>query len=333
METRILRQDRLLGLVDALIEDHEVIAPRDERAYANIDAANEMDLRDEKPAMSLKEIFFPGREVLLAYQEGTSGITVAEPTDVDTTRVIFAARPCDAQALPILDQVFNWDYVDSSYTQRRENTTIVSVACEHPCDTCFCVSLGGSPAGTEGSDLLLTPLEGAYHVQVITEKGKKLVEQHAELFEASDPERDRRSVEAEREWRERIVRQVDIEGLDKALDFDSPVWDMLTQQCIDCGICTFLCPTCHCFDIQDEGNAEKGERVRLWDACAFYNYTKAHAGQPRPTHFQRYRQRIMHKFRYYPENFGRTLCVGCGRCIKHCPVRIDLRDVLEAVKE
>ena len=117
------------------------------------------------------------------------------------------------------------------------------------------------------------------------------------------------------------------------MDFDSAVWETLTQQCIDCGICTFLCPTCHCFDIQDEGTPEQGCRVRLWDACAFREFTESAAHQPRPKHYSRYRQRIMHKFQYYPLNFGEILCVGCGRCILHCPVSIDLRSMLETVKE
>jgi ferredoxin len=333
MQARLLPQDKLTELVNALIQDYEVIAPRDERSFARIDSAAEMDLRDEKPAMSLKEFFFPGREVLVSYRLGTSGVTLAEPSPADATRVIFAARPCDAAALPILDPLFNWDYVDSSYVERRQNTAIVSMTCDEPCDTCFCVSLGGSPAGTEGSDLLLTPLGSTYHVQIITERGGELVEQYAELFEDSDDESDRQRAQVEEASRSKIVQEVDIEGLDKILDFHSPVWETVTQQCIDCGICTFLCPTCHCFDIQDEGSPDAGERVRIWDACTFYGYTKAHAGQPRPTHDRRYRQRIMHKFRYYPENFDRTLCVGCGRCITHCPVSIDLRQVLEAVKE
>jgi ferredoxin len=333
MDAKILQQERLSELVDTLIQDYEVIAPRDERSFGRIDAASEMDVRNEKPAMSLKAFFFPDREVLVTYQLGASGVTLAEPVQDDAVRVIFAARPCDAAALPILDRVFNWDYIDASYVERRQNTIIVSIACEQPCETCFCVSLGGSPAGTEGADLLLTPLDDVYHAQAITEQGKTLLERYAGLFQESDQERERQRAQVEETSRARIVKEVNIEGLDTTLDFDNSVWETLTLQCIDCGICTFLCPTCHCFDIQDEGGPEAGERVRLWDACAFDSYTKAHAGQPRPTHYRRYRQRIMHKFRYYPENFGRTLCVGCGRCIRHCPVSIDLRDILQAVKE
>jgi ferredoxin len=249
------------------------------------------------------------------------------------TRVIFGAYPCDVAAFPILDKLFTWDFLDSLYLGARERTIIVSLACETPCETCFCVSLGGSPADIEGTDILLTPLEEAYHVQVVTERGKALIEKYSTYFGASDPERDQQRRLFEENARSKIIDLMDVMDIHERLDFDDPVWETIAQQCIDCGICTFLCPTCHCFDIQDEGSAggrssSTGERVRLWDACTFYNYTQAHAGQPRPQHYRRYRQRIMHKFRYYPENFGRTLCVGCGRCIEHCPVNIDLRQVL-----
>ena len=334
MEARILQQAKLVELIDELIKAHEVIAPKDDLAYAKVSAASEMRLSDEKPTKSLKELFFPQREVLVEYQFGPDGAKVSAPSSTtSTSRVVVGSRPCDAAALPILDKLFAWDYRDVFYLEARERTAIVSVACDRPCEVCFCTSLDGSPAGVEGSDVLLTPLGDVYHVQVITERGKALIAEHEGLFEESDQQYNRRRVHFEEEVQAKIARKVDIEGLDKALDFDSAVWETLAQQCIDCGICTFLCPTCHCFDIQDEGNPVQGERVRLWDACTFFNYTKAHAGQPRPTHYRRYRQRIMHKFRYYPENFGRTLCVGCGRCIEHCPVSIDLRDVLEAVKE
>jgi ferredoxin len=319
MEAKTLPRNRLLDLVGELINDHDVIAPKNERFYDKVYTASEVYLGREKPAVSLKEFLFPQRERLLGYQLGIEGATLdASSAPTGATTVIFGARPCDAMALPIVDEVFSWDYVDSSYVQRRQNTVIVTLACEEPCETCFCPSL--------------TPLGEVYHVQIITDRGKGLVEEYAGLFQESDQSQNRAKARFEEEAVAKITKGVDINGLDKALRFDNPVWETLTQQCIDCGICTFLCPTCHCFDILDEGSPDQGERVRLWDACTFYSYTKAHAGQPRPTHYRRYRQRIMHKFRYYVENFGRTLCVGCGRCIQYCPVSIDLTKVLEAAR-
>jgi ferredoxin len=334
MEARILQRDRLLELVDALAQDHEVIAPKDDLAYAQVSSGSEVYIVEDKPTRSLKEYFFPQREVLLEYVAGTNGVELtAPPPALETKRIIFGARPCDVAAFPILDKLFSWDYVDSSYVEARKRSVFVSIACEQPCETCFCVSLDGSPAGIEGTDLLLTPVGDVYHVQLVTDRGKSLVEEYSAFFGESEQKYDQARVQFEENAVAKITKEVNIDGLDKTLDFAHPIWEMLAQQCIDCGICTFLCPTCHCFDIQDEGNPAQGERVRLWDACMFYGYTKAHAGQPRPTHYRRYRQRIMHKFRYYPENFGNYLCVGCGRCIEHCPVNIDLRDVLEAVKE
>jgi ferredoxin len=333
MEARILERERLSQLVDALIADCEVIAPADESSYNVIRSAGEMQLTQLKPAKSPKELAFPQREVLVRYALAGDQVTVDDPPPpIADDRVLIGTRPCDAAAFSVVDSLFGWDVVDAAYFERREHTTVVSIACDQPCDTCFCTSVGGSPAGIEGSDLLLTPLrQGAYHVQVISERGRLLVERYERFFKESDQAHNRERALLEDEWRAAIEPTVDLSEIEMA-DFESPVWETLAQACVDCGICTFLCPTCHCFDIQDEGDPNQGERVRVWDACTFYEYTRTHAGQPRPMHYRRYRQRIMHKFRYYPENMGKVLCVGCGRCIQYCPVQIDLRAVLEAVR-
>jgi ferredoxin len=330
MEARILRCDNLAPLIDGMIRDGEVIAPRDKFSYGPIESPDQIVWGKGKPRQSLKGFFLPQREVLFAYRLTDHGVEIENPPEDERPRTILT-RPCDAAALPILDEVFAGDYFDSSYFERRRRTTLMTFACEEPEETCFCVSVGGSPAGTEGSDLLLTHLGDVYHVQIVTEKGAALVERHAALFEESTPAYDRHQAEAEEECRAK-VRSVDVQGLAEHLDYDSPVWENLTNQCLDCSICTFLCPTCHCFDIQDEGNPGGGERVRLWDSCASRDFTRTAVSQPRPTHASRYRQRIMHKFKYYPENFGRILCVGCGRCTRYCPAGIDLVAILDSLR-
>ena len=333
MEAMILERDRLLELVCELIRDFQVIAPVDELSYGEINSASELFLSEGKPTKSLKEFFFPQREVLVEYQLDGKEVELNAPASIGADRIVFGARPCDAAALPVLDKVFAWDYLDPYYLQRREQTAIISLACERPARSCFCTSLGGSPAATEGSDLLLSPLNDVYHVEVISERGRALVEKYADFFQESDESRNRERRLLEETWRERVTKEVDVEAVTRSLDFENPIWESITQQCVDCGICTFLCPTCHCFDIQDEGSLDAGARIRLWDSCAFRAFTKTAAGEPRPTHFSRYRQRIMHKFQYYPENFGKVLCVGCGRCIQHCPVSIDITEVLLTLKE
>jgi ferredoxin len=330
MEAKILRCDRLAALIEGLLVDGEVIAPRDEFGYGPITAPKEIAWGAEHPRRSLKELFLPQREVLFTYRLNDEGVALQDVAEPVRSRTVLA-RPCDAAALPILDEVFSWDYVDSAYRERRRQTTVVTLACEEPGAACFCTAVGGSPAGTAGSDLLLTRLGDLYHVQVLTAKGEALVQRHVALFAESTPADDQCQAAAEAASRAK-VRTVAVDGLAEQLDYDSPVWMTITEQCIDCAICTFLCPTCHCFDIQDEGNPAGGERVRLWDSCASRDFTRTAAHQPRPTHASRYRQRILHKFKYYPENFGRTLCVGCGRCTQHCPAGIDLATVLERVR-
>ena len=333
MEAKLLQRDSLPQWVDALVNDYEVIAPKEDLFYGEISSGAEVYLGHDPCTKSLKEFFFPPSEVLFDYRSTAARVELAVAPPPDSPRVIFAARPCDVASFPVLDKLFSWDYSDSSYLKQRERTVIVSLACERPPKACFCPSVGGSPAGIEGTDVLLAPLSDVYHVLVATDRGKALVNRYSEFFQESDEQHNQERARLEEVWREQIPKQVDADEMRKALDFDNPVWETLTEQCIDCGICTFLCPTCHCFDIQDEGNPDEGSRVRLWDSCASQDFTRMPVHQPRPRHFRRYRQRLMHKFKYFPENFGKILCVGCGRCIRHCPAGVDITRALETAVE
>ena len=128
-------------------------------------------------------------------------------------------------------------------------------------------------------------------------------------------------------------------GLDKVKDwledhFEDPLWEEKAFRCIGCGTCTFLCPTCHCFDIQDESVFDGGSRLKNWDGCQFSLFTLHTSGHnPRDTQPKRYRQRILHKYAIYPEKFGKVLCTGCGRCVAHCPVNLSLYDVVATAQE
>lgn len=338
MEARTLRRDRVQEFVDALAASYEVIAPRDDLVYGRLESGDELGWGPAgsppppRPARPLKEFFFPDRETLLRYALSGREIRVDAPPQEVRRRVVIGAPPCDVAALGVLDPLFSWDYLDATYLRRREGTAIVALACVEPEETCFCTSVGGSPAGTEGADVLLTPLEDVYHVGVITDRGQALVEEWGALFGPVDGATERLRAEVLDAGVARVSRRVDVDGLREALRFESDAWHTAAEQCVDCGVCTFLCPTCHCFDIQDEGTPEAGGRIRLWDSCAFRSFTRTAVHEPRPTHASRYRQRILHKFQYYPQNFQRTLCVGCGRCIRHCPQGVDITAELSAVR-
>jgi ferredoxin len=152
----------------------------------------------------------------------------------------------------------------------------------------------------------------------------RLVERHDELFDI-DPEADKAAVMAAAEAG--LTRTERLTGVGEGLrqGFAAEHWQQLGLPCLGCGACAFTCPTCHCFDIIDRGDPEQGERLKIWDCCAFKTFTVHASGHnPRPTQTTRLRQRIMHKLSYFPERFGRVMCVGCGRCLRACPAGQDI---------
>ncbi|MRR35076.1 heterodisulfide reductase subunit A [bacterium] len=295
--------------------------------YEPLDAAAGLDL-GELPRRSAKETFFPLCETILTYERDKEGVAVQ---DVDPERfpqtLLIGARPCDVAAAPVLDKVFSWDYKDEFFLERRRKTTIIGLACTKADDACFCTAVGLSPKETKGSDLFLTPLnEGGYRCDVITDKGEALLAAHADLFADGDG--------TPVPLAEPTLGTLDLEKIRGWLDthFEDPLWEEIAERCAGCGACAFLCPACHCFDIVDEGGEAKGARRKSWDACGFGKFTNHASGHnPREHQPERYRNRIMHKFKYYVDKFDQRLCTGCGRCIRACPVGVDIAAVLEEI--
>ena len=285
-----------------------------------------------------KKVVFPQTETLFRFQVGNPELSEKD-VEKEGTTIIFGLRPCDARAMSIVDKLFSWDYDDPYYLKRRKLVTLVGMACvEPPSVNCFCTSVGGSPFGKEGLDLLLTDMgDEHYLVQALTEKGEKLQETLAShLGDAGDKD-ESKVEELAKEAEGKISRSIDPEGIPEKLPglWEHDLWKKVSASCLGCGICTFLCPTCHCFDIQDEVDEPgEGRRARMWDSCMFSEYTVHASGHnPRPTRRERTRNRINHKYSYYPDRFDVIACVGCGRCINLCPVNIDILDILEQVVE
>lgn len=317
-----------------LLETHDLFAPvqlaEGVSVFKKIDNPGEVSLSQLVPQKSAKEVFFPQSEVMLRYQiAGNQGPTVSEQK-IERDRILLGARPCDIEAIAIIEKVFvGEDYTDVYFLEKRKKTTIITLSCNHPLTTCFCSSTGGSPFRREGSDLFLIDLGESYLVELLTEKG--LIFSKNRFFKEVDPNDLTLVKELEEKAFEKVGYAIPVEGIEKRLDLmtESSFWDRSHEKCIGCGVCTFLCPTCHCFDITDEAVNLKGERVRNWDSCLFPTYSLETSGHnPRPTGRERTRQRLMHKFNYYPKIFGRVACVGCGRCIIYCPVQFDIREAI-----
>jgi len=236
--------------------------------------------------------------------------------------VLFGIRPCEAAGFGALDAVFNWDTRDRFFNARMERLAVIGLSCTRKDDACFCTSVGGGPGATAGSDLLLTPAPGGYLAEVLTDKGRALQALAPEAFQA-DPGLAKEVVEVPATF-DQPALTAKLKGM-----FEDPIWAEQALRCIGCGACAYVCPTCVCFDLVEEGDAKGGHRLRTWDTCGSHLFTQHASGHnPRETQAQRWRQRVYHKFSYYPERYGKLGCVGCGKCTRACPVDMNLQEHL-----
>jgi len=335
MEEKIIVKSEIRPLLGKLKENHSVVAPvyrNGEVSFDRIDSADEVVLEFPNTKKVPKAIFFPQEEVMFSYSRTESGAQVKEPS-LEEDVVLFGVRPCDARSFLFLDMVFgSEDYKDTYYTKRREDAKIIGLACNNPRQTCFCTTVGGGPFNYDGIDVLLVDLGDKYLAESVTENGAKLIDGFPA---ATDADKQRKSqMREDAEKRMKIVL-ADMDGLKDRLDsaFEDDFWNTFHLKCIGCATCTYLCPTCHCFDIHEEEESDNsGYRLRLWDSCSLSLFTLHTSGHnPRSSTKERMRQRIMHKFNYFVNNYGEFACVGCGRCVQNCPVNLDIRSILDSI--
>jgi len=228
---------------------------------------------------------------------------------------------------------FNDPYQDPYYLSKRSNTVLIGLGCTNPYDSCFCTSLGISPGEPTDVDLMLTDIGGEFLVEEVSDAGKQLIAKTSGLAEATEAENTRANEVKEASF-SKVTRSIDTKDIGSKLLAcfeDEDYWERVAAKCISCGICTLLCPTCYCFDISDELVKQRGTRFRCWDSCAFPLYTKMPMENPREEKWRRVRQKVCHKYEFYPMNFGVIACTGCGRCIRLCPVNWDITQTLNSL--
>ena len=285
---------------------------------------------------SAKDFIFPQSEDLCGFKVTEKTIEVLDLKKASEPFVLFGVRACDAKSFEILDNVFLKGYLDTYYEAKRKAGTIVTHACNAPDTTCFCSTFGidaSDPAG----DVTTWTTDDTLYWQANTEKGEKLTEAVSSLLEDADE----KAVEAKKNEIKEITEKLpyahlSLKGFDEYnkenLDrlFNAPEWNELSEACLGCGTCTFVCPTCQCYDIRDFKTNDGIKRFRCWDSCMFSDFTKCAHGNMRNTQMQRYRQRFMHKLYYYPDNNEGTFgCVGCGRCVAKCPHHLNIVKVIK----
>jgi len=327
---KLLRSERLAELAAALAAcGYRVVAP--------VRQGRILRLAEWRPgaaietsgisANSVKDFLFPRSEIVDRYSLDGGDFVQQEVSPEAIKTVALAVRPCDAGSVSVLDTVFNWDSNDAFYNARRAACTVVSLLCVRADEHCFCTSVGGSPESFEGADAVLRPAEGGAKLlfEPLTPKGRALAEAAGGALAEGEAKADPVA---------EVPRRFDLKRVAEwlARNFDSPLWQEFAAACLGCGACAFACPSCHCFDMQDESTRKMSVRYRNWDTCGLALFTLHTSGHnPRSTQTARWRQRVMHKLSYVPQRFNLTACMGCGRCSRLCPNGLAISETCEKI--
>ncbi|UQZ87976.1 4Fe-4S ferredoxin [Deltaproteobacteria bacterium Smac51] len=342
MAEYIVKESALKDFFKSLTEGRKLLAPVEvdgKLQMAEADPEN-ISINYTNTHMSPKSAFFPQTERLMAFHNDAekSDPFVYKPLGLDNVdqTVLFGIRPCDARGLVVDNLVFqNNRFTDPYWKTKYESSIKIGLACHNPCPQCFCTSVGGSPFGEEGLDVLAVVKDGGLALKSVTAEGEEFLK-GLKGTESGDTSATMDELKKAAEAKmPAAIDQTQVEAREIMDIYNQPHWQETADRCLNCGVCTFVCPTCHCFDIQDETSAKGGVRMRNWDTCMSWLYSMHGTGHnPRPTKTERVRQRFMHKLKYIPmKQNGNCGCIGCGRCVTMCPVNIDIREVARQMNQ
>ena len=329
----------------ALADTYRLCGPVKKGAHHEFKMLDKEELPDlelQNTRLSPKALIYPQSQTMFTYSldEDRDDHHIMKPVEPDTSpQAIIGIRPCDASAFLLVQRNFDTpDYKDPYWVKAYEATTFIGYACNTPCNTCFCTTSGCGPFSEAGLDALLVDQGDAYLLKILTEKGEQFLKVAGWNTEIGADEAVSQIETMKTATEEKITASIatdKLRGKEILALYDAPFWEDVGFSCINCGTCTYVCPTCWCFDIQDENSGKRGVRLRNWDSCMYPIFTVHTTGHnPRDKKTQRVRQRFMHKLKYYVEKYENGIqCVGCGRCVRLCPVNIDIRTVCNLMND
>lgn len=332
---KILAKDKVRPLLDSLSEQAQVFAPmalEETSGFFPWDENNKAEgallLDSLNVYLSPKYVLLPQTEKMYDLEQKLQDLNIGKTYEDSRRRILFGVRACDARAIKSLDDVFlTRGFADSFYKARRDHLTIIGNACYNPGPNCFCEAMGVEMTEPEADVIIRDAGQAGYIWEACTEKGEELTSAIGSFLH--DGELTPPSAKP-------FQLKVDYEGVAAKLAgmFEHPIWRDLADPCINCGACTYICPSCYCFDIQGKMWGDEGYKFRCWDSCMYAEYTaEAGGGNPRPTGVERFRNRFLHKLETFYERYGYSLCTGCGRCILVCPSGINITEIIRQIKE
>ena len=284
---------------------------------------------------NLKPLVFASREKIWSVNKNRDGTLLFKAPQVSVQPIaVLGVRACDVAALRLMDKHYlGHDNPDPLYQQRRDRLLLIGVNCTHPAATCFCVSTGDGPQVEDGVDIILSELDEGFLLKTETQAGRAIVAQ-LPVQEAVSTQWDQATSELEKA-KARQQRKVPLRNLYTYLmaKLEHPRWSDVASRCLACGNCTMVCPTCFCHNQVEEPalDGSSSDHYRQWDSCFTQGHSYIHGITIREDIAPRYRQWLTHKFGTWHAQYGRSGCVGCGRCITWCPVGIDVTEELAAL--
>ena len=325
MSIKKIAKDEFGQFADKLIGTQKVIGVKskgNKYDFGQLESSKDLKLDYDVTLLPPKKYFQPPVETLVTYDSQGQYESQYDCEEF----VLMGVHPYDMIAINQMDMLFSQENYDSHYFARRNNATIVACDVVNPSENVFASSMNTAVV-KEGFDVLLTDIGDYYIVEAATEKGEKLLEAAGKSFnEAVKADLEKRQKIWDKNEKALNKHQLNcsVSYLPKLLErgYGNPVWEEKAKTCFACGSCNQVCPTCYCFDVQDDINwdMKSGRRDRCWDGCMLNGFTKV-AGEHefRKNKADRFRHRLYRKGKYVPSKIGGQIaCVGCGRCVGAC---------------
>jgi ferredoxin len=272
-----------------------------------------------KPTTSLKSFFLPVKE------------NVTSARDQEKPRIIMGIPNCDIEGLNLLDEIYlDKDYIDVFFKDRRDQTILISSDCFSTQEHCHCQSYDIKPYSTRTADLSVVQMNGSIIFRSINGKGEEFIKKIAGAVPVNDNSIitgiDRKHKETEALLIESNKDLPDYETTGRLISFaNENIWKKYSSDCVSCGACTTICPTCTCFLLIDKPGFAK---VKQMDACQYPGFERVAGGEDALHELpQRFRNRYMCKYLWKPRKYKSLACTGCGRCIEACIGKINKNEL------
>lgn len=320
-----LDNKELVGLFNLLNQDYRLYLPAQKKeGLFGFEEAVDLDLTKidaDSPQTMLPPTLFllPLKEELFTIKRNRF-----QENPTLEQKVVMGVKSYDMEAINRLTRIFQDDHF---FNQRKKNYLIITTDNNHQTD--FDKILLDKKIA--GFDLMIRPNGQDYLLISDSKKGDQII---SDLNLATNEINNYQPIRKTASSKQVVLS---LEKITWAIEKTKggKVWQKWANICLGCGNCSYVCPMCFCYDINDQPNLDGNiTRFRQRTSCFGQPFDQMAGHHPKQEFVNRFYHWYYHKFVAMPQQYGFSGCVNCGRCIKYCPVEINFRTVInEAVKE